>query len=98
MPNRSPFTQHAVTLINTDEIINEELDLAIKQLKQNKAPGPDGIIAEFYKWLDPLNRNHLLDTMNECWNNGSLHKTMNEANLAIIKKKENPSYRRITDL
>ena len=42
--------------INTDEITTEELDLAIKQFKRNEAPGPDGTIAEFYRWLDPFNR------------------------------------------
>ena len=30
----------------------------------------------------------LPDTINECWNNGTLHK--NEANLATIYKKGNP--------
>ena len=38
--------------INTDQITVEELDQAIKQLKRNKAPGPDGTTAELYKWLD----------------------------------------------
>ena len=74
--------------IDTDEITTEELDLAIKQLKRNKAPGPDGTTAELRKWLDPLNRTTLLDTINECWNNETLHKTMNEANLAIIYKRQ----------
>ena len=70
--------------INTDEITTEELDLAIKQFKRNNAPGPDGTTAELYKWLDPLNRTILLDTINEYWNNETFHKTMNETNLAII--------------
>ena len=76
--------------IDTDEITIGVLDMAIKQLKRNKAPGPDGTTAELYKWLDPDNRATLLDTINDCWNNETLHKTMNEANLAIIHKKGNP--------
>ena len=76
--------------IDTDEITIEELDVAIKHFKRNKAPGPDGTTAGLYKWLDPINRATLLDTINECWNNETLHKTMNEANLAIIYKKGNP--------
>ena len=54
--------------INTDEFIAEELDHVIKQLKRNKAPGPDGTTGELYKWLDSHNRQLLLDTVNECWN------------------------------
>ena len=77
--------------ISTDEITIEELDMANKQFKRNKAPGPDGTTAELYKWLDPDNRAILLDTINErCWNNGTLHKTMHEANPATIYKKGNP--------
>ena len=76
--------------INTDEINIGGLDIAIKQLKRNKAPGPDGTTAELYKLLDSHNRATLLDTINECWNNEALHKTMNEANLAIVYKKGKP--------
>ena len=76
--------------INTYGITIEELDMAIKQFKRNKAPGPDGTIAELYNWLDPDKRATLLDTSNGCWNNETLHKTMNEANLALIYKKCNP--------
>ena len=76
--------------INIDQITAEELDQAIKQLTHNKAPGPDGTRAELYKWLDTHNRKSFLDTINECWNNKTLHKSMNETNLAIIFKKGNP--------
>ena len=65
---------------------------------RSRAPGPDGTTAELYKWLDPHNKTTLLDTINECWNNETLHTTMNEANLAIIYKKTTPSYHRTTDL
>ena len=76
--------------INTDEIAVEDLEHAIKQLKRNKAPGPDGTTGEFYKWLDSHNRQFLLDTIHEYWNNETLHNSMNEANLAIVFKKGNP--------
>lgn len=52
----SPYTQHAMILCNTDDITIEELDMAIKQPKRNKAPGPDGTTAELYKWPDQNNR------------------------------------------
>ena len=76
--------------IDTDNITSEGLDIAIKQLKRNKAPGPDGTTSELYKLLDTPTRNLLLETINECWNSETLHDSMNEANLAIIFKKGNP--------
>ena len=57
--------------INTDQITSEELVLAIKHLRRNKAPGPDGTTSELYKLLDTPNRNLLLETRNECWNKDS---------------------------
>ena len=61
--NKHTYTQRAMLSINTYEITIEELDMAIKQLRRNKAPGPDGTTAELYKWLDPDNRAILLDTI-----------------------------------
>ena len=47
------------TEVETSEITTKELDEAIKQLKNNKAPGPDDIPAELFKWLDEQSRkNH----------------------------------------
>ena len=37
--------------INTNQITAEEVNQTIKQLKRNKAPGPDGTTAELHKWL-----------------------------------------------
>lgn len=47
LPQVSP--EQAELLINTAE----EVRLAIKQLKTNKAPGSDGLTNEFYKLLSP---------------------------------------------
>ena len=30
-------------------IYDEEVENAVKQMKKNKSPGPDGIISEFYQ-------------------------------------------------
>ena len=38
--------------VETGEITTKELDEAIRKLKNNKAPGPDDIPAELFKWLD----------------------------------------------
>ena len=38
--------------VETSEITTKELDEAINKLKNNKAPGPDDVPAELFKWLD----------------------------------------------
>ena len=40
---------------NLDSISVEEVQKVISKLKTHKAPGPDGIITEFFKWLDQEN-------------------------------------------
>ena len=76
----------------------EELDEAVKKLKNNKAPGPDEIPAELSKWLDGESRKVILETLNECWRDETLIRDMNDAKLAIIYKKEERTYRKTTDL
>ena len=46
--------------VETSEITTKELDDAITKLKNNKAPGPDDIPAELFKWLDEQSRKHIL--------------------------------------
>ena len=75
------------TEVETREITTKELDEAIKKLKNNKAPGPDDIPAELFKWLDEQSRTIILEITNECWRTETLIKDMNDARLAIIYKK-----------
>ena len=46
--------------VEISEITTKELDDAIKKLKNNKAPGPDDIPAELFKWLDEQSRQNIL--------------------------------------
>ena len=46
--------------MNTALFDMEEMDNAIQLTKTNKQPGPDNIIMELIKWLNPINRHHLL--------------------------------------
>ena len=64
-----------------------ELEEAIRQLKSNKAPGPDGIPSELIKWLDSESRKVVLELLNDCWDKETLTKDMNDAKLAIIYQK-----------
>ena len=59
--NKSPFSAMILTQMKSLRI--DELDMAIKRFKRNKAPGPDGTTAGLYRWLDPNNRATLLDTI-----------------------------------
>ena len=66
------------TEVETGEIEMKELDEAIKTPK-DKAPGPDEILAELFKWLDGAPMKVILETLNECWRNETLIKDMNDA-------------------
>ena len=70
--------------VETNEITAKELNEAIRKLKNNKAPGPDEIPAELFKWLDEQSRKIILEIINECWRTETLIKDMNDARLAII--------------
>ena len=65
-----------INTVETGEIEIKELDEAIKKLKNNKAPGPDEVLAELFKWqdkwLDGESRKVSLETLNECWRDETL--------------------------
>ena len=63
-------------------IAGKELDNTIKQMKRNKAPGPDRVISELYKWLDVDSRDILREVLNECWEEEEVPKVRMEANVA----------------
>ena len=77
--------------VETGEITTKELDDAIRKLKNNKAPGPDDIPAELFKWLDKQSRKTILEILNECWRRETLIRDMNDARLAIVYKKGGPA-------
>ena len=47
--------------IDETDFTIEELNQALHLLKINKQPGTDKLITELIKWLNPINRKHLLD-------------------------------------
>ena len=55
--------------VTTEEgiITIEELDRAIKKLKQRKCGGPDGTSIELFKAMDSDNRQEVLKIVNQWW-------------------------------
>ena len=48
-------------------ITMKEIEVAIKQLKCKKAPGPDGVTNDMIKHLGPPAKKSLLELFNESW-------------------------------
>ena len=74
--------------VNQDHFTREELDKAITRLNNNKTPGPNRVTSELVKLLDEEGRNKLLDLLNRCWEGEELYEEINQADLAVIYKKE----------
>ena len=66
----------------------EDLNMAVKKAKNNKAPGPDGIPMEFFKWSKGELRNETLEIINQIWRNTWFLENMEEANVVTLYKKE----------
>ena len=50
----------------------EEFEVAIKQLKCKKEPGPDGVTNDMIKHFGPAAKKPLLGLFNETWKNGTV--------------------------
>ena len=50
----------------------QELNDVLKGCKLGKQPGPDCIRMELYKWLNPANRQTLLNILNDWWAHGDI--------------------------
>ena len=84
-----------------DPLTLGELDQAIKQLKQRKAPGPDKIHNEMINHLGIFGKKSLLHLINMTWEKGQLPRTWKNAFISpILKKDKDPkepgSYRPIS--
>ena len=67
-------------------ITKTELDCALKLLKNNKSPGPDGYSPEFYKHFWPDLGYLFLDYVNYSHKQGSLSKTILEGTITCLPK------------
>ena len=65
----------------------EELENAIKHMKNGKAPGTDKIRTEMIKSLSEKGKEHLLKLLNHIYTSGNIPKTMNESIFERLPKK-----------
>ena len=64
----------------------EELQVALRKLKRNKAPGPDQSSNELWIWLDSHGELQLLSTLNEVWNSETIPPSWTHAVVVTIYK------------
>ena len=72
----------------TECLTLQELEEALKKMKQKKAPGPDGITNEMLKHLGPGAKRTLLRIYNQSWSTGTVPTIWKEAVIRPIPKKE----------
>ena len=64
----------------------EELVSAVRSLRNQRAPGPDGIPSEILKLVTEINPSLLLDMFNACLADGVFHSSWKMARLVLIPK------------
>ena len=82
-------------LFNTGHITLEEFDLALRTAKNNKAAGPDDVPVELFKYLNPQNRSHVLDVLNDWWTTEAIP-TEQLCAQVVFKKGGHPKYRQLS--
>ena len=86
--------------IPTSEFSYTEVQEAIRKLRTNKAPGPDGVINELFQYLDLENIQQLTRCLNILWNKKHVPDEFAFAQIVFLYKKgnhENPeNYRPIS--
>ena len=72
----------------TETISMEEVELAIRQLKYKKAPGPDGVTNDMIKNVGLLTKRTLLKLFNGSWKTGTVPAMWENATMIPTHKKE----------
>ena len=65
-----------------------ELKLALTNMANNKSPGPDGIIIEFYKIFWPLLSENLTAIFNNTFDMCSMTTSQQQATIKLLYKKD----------
>ena len=77
---------HPNNPVNMQPITHRELRSILKAVKNNKAPGPDDIPAEVFKWLDTDTQTHLLFLFNQILSTGKIPSEWKKATVVEIYK------------
>jgi hypothetical protein len=73
------------------EVTAEEIKRTIFSMKSNKAPGPDGYTADFFKAAWPVVGGDVVAAISSFFASGLLLKEVNATILTLVPKKPNPS-------
>ena len=68
----------------------EELHLAVRSRKPNKAPGGDGICQEFFKLTWEKTKYDMLEVLNQMHSNGKIMEQQRHGILLCLPKKPTP--------
>ena len=69
------------------EITEEEVDQAVRKLKNNKSPGPDGLISEFFKYGLNILKPVITHLFNVIFNTATFPTQWREAIIIPLHKK-----------
>jgi hypothetical protein len=73
------------------EVTAEEIKATLFYMPSNKAPGPDGYTAEFFKASWPIVGEEVVAAIKGFFTSGKLLKEVNATILTLVPKKANPS-------
>jgi hypothetical protein len=97
-PSSQPSSSSSSSLPNPDLASftysipdRNELNSIIKKMRNNVAPGPDGLNAAFYKASWNWVKNDIFHLVSDFYSQGSLPADLNQTFLTLIPKKANPS-------
>ena len=79
--------QNLETSFDVNAFQMNEFEQALKRMKNNKQPGPDGIVMELFKWMDGRNRALILNMINQWWSSKAIPGDVCLARVVPIYKK-----------
>jgi hypothetical protein len=71
----------------TEPTVEEELDNVLKKLKNNKAPGEDGLNLDLFKYAGKVFDRRFLKFLNTVWYEGTIPESWQKATVIPIHKK-----------